>query len=161
MRLCSGCQIGPLALSVVLALILFPAAVLADHFPATALAESLLTVVSDTPSNMAADPARPDCSLLPDPGRCHGFFRRFYWNEATRRCEPFIYGGCAGGVPFRTAAQCEAACATPAQVGSAPPHKVLQARVFNDDSAYGVNDNSRDGRSGTRPVVFSATTHII
>ena len=51
----------------------------------------------------------PACGQVPDPGPCRAFFRRFFWDNGTRTCEPFIYGGCMGAVPFRTAAECEAA----------------------------------------------------
>jgi Kunitz/Bovine pancreatic trypsin inhibitor domain len=108
----------------------------------------------------AGDATHPACALIPDPGSCHGFFRRFYYNDSTRRCEPFIYGGCAGGVPFRTAAQCEAACASPA-VAADPASKELRARAFTGDPAYAVGDTGGDGRSGTRPVVFSAGTRVV
>lgn len=56
-----------------------------------------------------AAPPAPACATPPDPGPCRAFFRRFFWDNATAACEPFIYGGCDGSVPFRTAAECEAA----------------------------------------------------
>lgn len=56
-----------------------------------------------------ANAIHPGCMVQPDPGPCKAFFRRFFWNNITETCEPFIYGGCYGVVPFRTAAQCEAA----------------------------------------------------
>lgn len=54
----------------------------------------------------------PACASAPDPGPCRAFFRRFFWDAATQACEPFIYGGCYGYVPFRTASECEAARCT-------------------------------------------------
>ncbi|XP_063880620.1 kunitz-type serine protease inhibitor 6-like [Scylla paramamosain] len=41
-------------------------------------------------------------------GNCYGFFPRYYFNVATRRCEYFIYGGCGGNQNnFQTLQECE------------------------------------------------------
>lgn len=51
------------------------------------------------------------CTLSQSPGRCRGYFPRFWYNEATKSCEPFIYGGCQGNENnFMTKEACEEAC---------------------------------------------------
>jgi len=42
---------------------------------------------------------------------CEAAFPRFYYNSATKSCEPFIFGGCdPNGNNFETKAKCEATC---------------------------------------------------
>ncbi|XP_063427168.1 papilin-like [Mytilus trossulus] len=36
------------------------------------------------------------CSLPKDQGPCEGYFKKWYYNAATGKCEKFIYGGCKG-----------------------------------------------------------------
>ncbi|XP_064484446.1 BPTI/Kunitz domain-containing protein-like [Ornithodoros turicata] len=51
------------------------------------------------------------CKLPADKGRCFAYFRRFFYNAATGKCEKFIYGGCGGNANrFITLEECEAAC---------------------------------------------------
>lgn len=38
---------------------------------------ALAVLASESPK------AAPECALLPDPGNCSGFFRRFYYNRWT------------------------------------------------------------------------------
>lgn len=52
------------------------------------------------------------CSLPPIQGPCKAAFHRFYFDEVTGTCKPFIYGGCQGnGNNFDTLADCEGTCA--------------------------------------------------
>lgn len=53
--------------------------------------------------------AAPECALIPDPGNCKGFFRRFYYDRWTGKCSMFVYGGCKGVVPFLIQKDCEEA----------------------------------------------------
>ena len=48
------------------------------------------------------------CELLPDSGPCFAAFRRYYYNQDTKECEEFIWGGCNGVVPFDTLEECKA-----------------------------------------------------
>lgn len=36
------------------------------------------------------------CKLLPETGPCRAYIPQFFYNFETKRCEIFIYGGCAG-----------------------------------------------------------------
>nr|XP_022319759.1 kunitz-type serine protease inhibitor BmKTT-2-like [Crassostrea virginica] len=51
------------------------------------------------------------CSLPQETGTCYGYFRRWWYNWATNRCEIFIYGGCQGNANnFRTKEACYRRC---------------------------------------------------
>ncbi|MFB3819446.1 MAG: BPTI/Kunitz domain-containing protein, partial [Candidatus Methylomirabilales bacterium] len=50
------------------------------------------------------------CGMKPDPGPCKARFERYYFDEKSRACRPFFWGGCEGAVPFETAEACEQAC---------------------------------------------------
>ena len=52
-----------------------------------------------------------ECTLPKDVGPCRAFFRRFYFNMQTRKCEQFIYGGCVGNPNnFEHISQCQQEC---------------------------------------------------
>ena len=51
-----------------------------------------------------------ECYLEPDPGPCFGYMPMYYFNQDTQTCEMFVYGGCAGLVPFQSLAECQNAC---------------------------------------------------
>lgn len=48
------------------------------------------------------------CTLEPDSGSCRANFPRYYFDNTTKKCEIFIWGGCDGVVPFETKEECEA-----------------------------------------------------
>lgn len=48
------------------------------------------------------------CSLQPESGPCEALFTRYYFDDATKSCKEFTWGGCEGVVPFETKADCEA-----------------------------------------------------
>nr|XP_054928943.1 tissue factor pathway inhibitor-like [Dermacentor andersoni] len=53
----------------------------------------------------------PVCNETKEPGLCAGYFPRFYFNNVTKTCEPFIYGGCQGnGNNFNTLEECNSTC---------------------------------------------------
>ncbi|XP_077542153.1 kunitz-like toxin PcKuz3 [Haemaphysalis longicornis] len=43
-----------------------------------------------------ASSRHPGCLQPVAPGPCEAHIPRFYYNANTRRCQPFIYGGCRG-----------------------------------------------------------------
>lgn len=50
---------------------------------------------------------KPECALEPDAGNCLAAFPRYYFNNSTKKCEEFTWGGCGGVVPFETKEECE------------------------------------------------------
>lgn len=46
------------------------------------------------------------CELEPDPGNCFAAMPRYFYNSSSGKCEEFIWGGCAGTVPFETMEAC-------------------------------------------------------
>jgi len=51
-----------------------------------------------------------ECYLIPDPGPCFGYMPMYYYNLDLGQCEMFVYGGCAGLVPFESLAECQNTC---------------------------------------------------
>jgi Kunitz/Bovine pancreatic trypsin inhibitor domain len=76
---------------------------------------------AEVPAAGAAEPAGPlprelaetRCSMKPEPGPCKALFERYYYEEKSKACRPFFWGGCSGAVPFETMAECEQACLSP------------------------------------------------
>ncbi|CAD7082166.1 unnamed protein product [Hermetia illucens] len=53
------------------------------------------------------------CQLPAVTGRCRAFFRRYYYDTKTKKCQLFVYGGCdSNGNNFLTRADCEKRCKT-------------------------------------------------
>nr|XP_039249651.1 isoinhibitor K-like [Styela clava] len=51
------------------------------------------------------------CYSESETGPCRAFFRKFYYNTRTGRCELFIYGGCQGNANrFDNYHECSATC---------------------------------------------------
>ncbi|XP_047994782.1 papilin-like isoform X6 [Leguminivora glycinivorella] len=76
------------------------------------------------------------CSLPAEVGLCRAAIPRFYFNAASRRCEPFTYGGCGGNHNnFETIQECEQRCA-PAPVNH--PDVSPECRVASLDQCRGV-----------------------
>ena len=52
------------------------------------------------------------CSLASDTGPCYGYFLRFYYDQNSKSCKQFSYGGCDGnGNNFETESECLQKCA--------------------------------------------------
>ena len=52
-----------------------------------------------------------NCKLPKEPGMCLASFKRWYYNNTTKKCEQFVYGGCGGnGNNFRTSKECYSEC---------------------------------------------------
>ena len=50
------------------------------------------------------------CELKPDTGPCKAYFPRYYFDQDSKKCKKFIWGGCLGTVPFETMSECMNAC---------------------------------------------------
>uniref|UniRef100_A0A803TPK5 BPTI/Kunitz inhibitor domain-containing protein n=1 Tax=Anolis carolinensis TaxID=28377 RepID=A0A803TPK5_ANOCA len=51
------------------------------------------------------------CNYPSDPGPCHVYERRYFYNSHSKKCEVFYYGGCKGNENnFRTLRECQATC---------------------------------------------------
>ncbi|WP_072679618.1 BPTI/Kunitz domain-containing protein [Arcobacter sp. LA11] len=43
-------------------------------------------------------------------GMCRGYFIKYEYNEKTKKCQHFVYGGCGGNIPFNTLDECKKSC---------------------------------------------------
>ena len=50
------------------------------------------------------------CKLPHDTGPCKGMFESFYFDQQSKTCKSFFWGGCQGSVPFKTREDCEKLC---------------------------------------------------
>ncbi len=96
-------------------------------------------------SGVAVDSAgacEPDVCVLPiDRGPCDGVFRRYAFNAATNRCEPFIYGGCGGNANnFATIEDCYGACVddVPCQSNAECGNQEICRKLVGDCGGPGV-----------------------
>lgn len=67
----------------------------------------------DAASNAAIVPGAANgvCELPQVVGPCEAAIPRFWYNAASRECEPFTYGGCKGNANnFESSAECQAKC---------------------------------------------------
>uniref|UniRef100_A0A8C7A8G0 Tissue factor pathway inhibitor n=1 Tax=Neovison vison TaxID=452646 RepID=A0A8C7A8G0_NEOVI len=66
----------------------------------------LETLITQEPRN------KPDyCFLDEDSGLCRGYITRYFYNNETKKCEEFKYGGCLGNQNnFMTLEQCKSTC---------------------------------------------------
>lgn len=56
-------------------------------------------------------PNKDVCTLPKATGPCMAYFQRFYFNQASGKCEKFVFGGCRGnGNNFETQDECEGRC---------------------------------------------------
>jgi hypothetical protein len=54
------------------------------------------------------------CLLEKKVGKCRGYFSRYFYNNETKKCEEFIYGGCDGNENnFETEEVCNSKCVVP------------------------------------------------
>lgn len=63
----------------------------------------------------ASGAEKPDfCFLEEDPGICRGFIYRYFYNNQSKQCERFVYGGCLGNSNnFETLDKCKKTCEDP------------------------------------------------
>jgi len=50
------------------------------------------------------------CRAKPVTGTCKGRFEAYYFDEKSKSCKQFFWGGCQGTVPFETLQDCEKTC---------------------------------------------------
>jgi hypothetical protein len=48
-----------------------------------------------------------NCALEPEVGPCNAAIPKYYFDKTEKKCKQFIWGGCAGVVPFETLEECE------------------------------------------------------
>nr|BAB83366.1 chymotrypsin inhibitor [Bombyx mori] len=75
-------------------------------FTGVLIATCLTSVLSDEPTT------EPICEqAFGDVGPCGAYFKLYSYNQETKKCEEFIYGGCQGNDNrFNTLAECEQKC---------------------------------------------------
>jgi len=52
------------------------------------------------------------CKMAPEAGVCRAAIPRYFYSQQNQTCEQFVWGGCAGTVPFQTLEACQLACET-------------------------------------------------
>ncbi len=51
-----------------------------------------------------------NCLLKPERGPCKAIFEAYYFDQQSRSCKPFLWGGCQGVVPFKNIEECNSQC---------------------------------------------------
>lgn len=89
----------------------------------------------------ASGAERPDfCFLEEDPGLCRGYMKRYLYNNQTKQCERFVYGGCLGNRNnFETLDECKKICENPVHSPS-PVNEVQMSDYVTDGNT--VTDGS-------------------
>ena len=57
-----------------------------------------------------SEPLDDACYLIPETGPCDAVIQRYYYDQESRKCKEFIWGGCLGVVPFETMEDCKSGC---------------------------------------------------
>ncbi|CAG9813449.1 unnamed protein product, partial [Phaedon cochleariae] len=67
--------------------------------------------------NQCVTDSSPDpCEQKQEAGPCNGQYQRYWYDEETGQCQPFVYGGCKGNKNnFPTIEACRQQCATPGE----------------------------------------------
>lgn len=53
------------------------------------------------------------CLAKPNPGKCRGRQKKYYYDFRDNRCKTFTYTGCGGRVPFESKEDCVSYCVAP------------------------------------------------
>ncbi len=57
-------------------------------------------------NNVINETCEIKCLQIPEVGPCNAAIPIYYFDSKTKKCEIFIWGGCAGVVPFDTMEEC-------------------------------------------------------
>nr|XP_037274678.1 papilin-like isoform X1 [Rhipicephalus microplus] len=86
------------------------------HWNGTKYSPNVTTEYSDVHLNVTVNPV---CNEPKYPGLCKGYFPRYYYNNKSKKCKKFIYGGCqSNGNNFLTLEECENTCLVDLQVSA-------------------------------------------
>ena len=102
------------------------------------------------------------CNVEPDPGLCKAAFTKFHFNSETSYCEPFIWGGCGGLVPFDSILDCQTQCET-SKVSFEPVYGEVWIIEFNNDGEQLTENellNSIDSTFAGNVLDFGTTERI-
>ncbi|XP_055949174.1 zonadhesin-like isoform X5 [Argiope bruennichi] len=85
----------------------------------------------NVPSTPTPSPAsNPICQQPKVVGPCRALMPRYFYNQETRQCEQFNYGGCRGNKNnFKTKEECETSC------GSGPPDQCGENEEYYEECA--------------------------
>jgi hypothetical protein len=50
------------------------------------------------------------CKQKGETGMCRAYIPKYYYDNDTKKCTQFIWGGCGGNVPFNDLEDCENKC---------------------------------------------------
>lgn len=89
---------------------------------------------------------KPDfCFLEEDPGICRGYITRYFYNNQSKQCERFKYGGCLGNLNnFESLEECKNTCELPLNAFEDDDSRTQTDSVNNNSLAPhdAVNNNS-------------------
>lgn len=76
---------------------------------------------------------KPDfCFLQEDPGICRGYITRYFYNNQSKQCERFKYGGCLGNLNnFESLEECKNTCENPTSDFQVDDHRTQVNTVNN------------------------------
>ncbi|XP_011610527.2 tissue factor pathway inhibitor a [Takifugu rubripes] len=71
------------------------------------------------------------CHLSEAPGPCRGLLSRYYYDSRSQQCTHFFYGGCFGNANnFRSMAECQAKCQSPAKPTEDPVNPIKEQPIM-------------------------------
>ncbi|KFO27952.1 Tissue factor pathway inhibitor [Fukomys damarensis] len=79
---------------------------------------------------------KPDlCFLEDDVGICRAYITRYFYNNQTRQCEPFAYGGCLGNLNnFESLEECKSTCDLPMSDVQVDGHRTTPAPLVTKNT---------------------------
>ena len=119
------------------------------NLPSGRLLPTNLTNIEVAPPSTRSNFSRNDfihCFLPPATGTCKALIPRFFYNETSKQCSEFIYGGCDGNENrFTTLLECNINCKQPLDsiVGNSGEGRIISP------SAGGGQSNQTNGTTTT------------